>query len=364
MAVAVLLPAYNPDERLVAFAEELRSTGSFPAIIVVDDGSRAECRKLFARLAAMPGVTVLRHAANQGKGAALKTGLDYFCRTMPGCLGVVTADADGQHLARDVARVARKLEETPQELVLGSRRFTGAVPLRSRLGNGLTKYAFRLLVGKRLEDTQSGLRGIPRSLACELRQVKYSGYEFELEMLIRCKQTGVAIQECPIATVYLDDNRSSHFNPLVDSLRIYCVLLRFVAASLMTAAVDYAVFVAALPVLGSILGAQAGARLVAGGVNYYLARRAVFHSRAAVGRTLLKYVLLVVVMGLASYSLIQALVLALGANVVLAKIASELLVYAANFLIQRDYIFQATAEEPQTPVVPSATPAEPASKAA
>jgi putative flippase GtrA len=290
-------------------------------------------------------VIVLAHPANQGKGAALKTGLDYICRTMPHCTGVVTADADGQHLVRDIVRVARKLEESPNALVLGSRRFAGPVPLRSRLGNACTKYAFWLLVGRKLEDTQSGLRGIPRALAGELRNVKYSGYEFELEMLIHCKRTRVPILECPIATVYLDGNQSSHFNPLVDSLRIYCVLLRFVAASLLTAVVDYAVFVAMLPLLGSILGAQAAARLVAGTVNFQLARRAVFHSRVGVGKALAKYVLLVVAMGLTSYSLIQASVLAFGTNVVLAKLASELLVYAANFLIQRDIIFQAKPEE-------------------
>ena len=74
MDVAVLIPAYNPDDRLPAFVAELRRTGQFRQIIVVDDGSRDDCRPLFAALAASAGVTVLHHAVNLGKGAALKTG--------------------------------------------------------------------------------------------------------------------------------------------------------------------------------------------------------------------------------------------------------------------------------------------------
>ena len=234
-----LIPAYNPDRLLVRLVQEMQRSGRLAEIIVVDDGSGEECRSIFARLAAIPGVTVLHHAVNLGKGAALKTGLNHFCFAMPEGSGVVTADADGQHLPADVLRVAQRLEETGDRLVLGSRQFAGGVPLRSRLGNVCTKYAFWGVMGKKLEDTQSGLRGIPQALARQLLRAKNSGYEFELDMLVHCRRTGVPIEACPIAAVYLDENRSSHFHPLFDSLRIYYVFLRFIAALLATAAVDY-----------------------------------------------------------------------------------------------------------------------------
>jgi putative flippase GtrA len=351
MDVAVLIPAYNPDDRLPAFVAELRRTGQFRQIIVVDDGSRDDCRPLFAALAASAGVTVLHHAVNLGKGAALKTGLNHFCCTMPAACGLVTADADGQHLTADVLEVAQRLLRAPESLILGSRQFAGTVPLRSRWGNLITKYAFWGLVGKKLDDTQSGLRGIPQRLARQLLRVKNCGYEFELDMLVHCRQAGVPILTCPIATVYLDDNRSSHFHPLFDSLKIYGVFLRFIAASLTTAVVDYAVFVLVYGAVANVLAAQSSARLVAIGINFVLARQAVFHSRERVARALWKFILLVAVMGATSYCLIQTAMYAFGWNVIAAKVASELLVYLANFAIQRDFIF-AAATEKTNPVVP------------
>ncbi len=294
----------------------------------------------------MPRVTVLHHAVNLGKGAALKTGLNHFCFAMPQASGVVTADADGQHLAADVLRIAARLEETGDRLVLGSRQFALGVPLRSRFGNVLTKYAFWGVMGKKLEDTQSGLRGIPQNLARRLLRLKDSGYEFELDMLVHCRRTGVPIEACPIAAVYLDENRSSHFHPVVDSLKIYNVFLRFIAASLATAAVDYFVFFLAFAGMANILLAQVAARLAAVGVNFVLARQAVFRSRADWGWSLAKFVLLVAVMGATSYCLIRATMHAFGWGVLPAKIASELAVYLANFVIQRNFIFANAAAAP------------------
>ena len=162
-------------------------------------------------------------------------------------------------------------------------------------------------------------------------------------MLVHCRRTGVPIEACPITTVYLDENRSSHFRPLFDSLRIYYVFLRFIAASLATAAVDYLVFFLVFAGMANILAAQAMARLAAVGVNFVLARQAVFRSRADWGWSLAKFVLLVAVMGATSYCLIRTAMCAFGWSVLPAKIAAELTLYLANFVIQRDFIFRDAA---------------------
>ena len=342
MDVAALIPAYNPDLRLVGLVQELRRSGRLAEIIVVDDGSGEQCRPLFARLAALPGVTVLRHAVNLGKGAAPKTGLNHFCSAMPQASGVVTADADGQHLPADVLRVAARLEETGDRLVLGSRQFALGVPLRSRLGNVVTKYAFWGVMGKKLEDTQSGLRGVPQALARQLLRLKDSGYEFELLMLVHCRRTGVPIEACPIATVYLDENRSSHFHPIFDSLKIYSVFLRFIAASLATAAVDYLVFFLVFAGMANILLAQ-GAAAGGGGREFRPRAAGRLPLGADWGWSLAKFVLLVAVMGATSYCFIRTAMHAFGWSVLPAKIASELAVYLANFIIQRDFIFRNAA---------------------
>jgi len=133
--------------------------------VVVDDGSGPEFAKLFQRVEQLRNVRLLHHAINLGKGAALKTGINFALTNWPTTTGVITADADGQHSPADIVAVARELKRYPQALILGARRFGGPVPLRSWLRNTLTRQIFRVATEKSFTDTQTGLRGWPRS-AC------------------------------------------------------------------------------------------------------------------------------------------------------------------------------------------------------
>jgi glycosyltransferase involved in cell wall biosynthesis len=242
--VVLVIPAYNPGPELEPLVREMiRIPGEFASVILVDDGSEPQRRELFDRLAALPGVTVLRHAVNLGKGTALKTALNEALCRFPESAGAVTADADGQHTPSDIRAVARMLDDGAADLILGARRFSRDIPLRSMVGNRIILTLFRLLVGRRLSDTQTGLRGIASRVIAPLLHIGHSGYEFELDMLIMSKHHGWSIAEVPIETVYIDDNRSSHFRPIRDSIHISMQLFRFVGVSLATAAIDYAIFV-------------------------------------------------------------------------------------------------------------------------
>jgi glycosyltransferase involved in cell wall biosynthesis len=190
MPIAALIPAYNPDLQLVRLVEAL-SSSSFAAIVVVDDGSRDPSQSIFREIEQFPRVTLLRHAANLGKGAALKTGLNHvYCR-FAGYRGAVLLDADGQHLVQDALKVAAQLGRFPDSLVMGVRTFDREVPLRSRIGNELTGFLFRILTGSCLRDTQSGLRGVPLQFIPHLLKIDSNGYDFELNMLLACKHTGI-----------------------------------------------------------------------------------------------------------------------------------------------------------------------------
>jgi len=222
----IVIPAYQPTPKLVELVEDLSGDGR--RIIVFDDGSASAFRGIFKSVAALPNATVLSHAVNVGKGGTLKAAFNHvLLRMPPDTVGVVTADADGQHLTADIRRVADRLERggaTGGSLILGSRTFERSVPLRNRFGNLLTRRVFRIVTGRELADTQTGLRGIPRTFLPALTQLRSGRYEFELEMLVIASRT-MAIEEVPIATVY-GDFAKSHFNPLRDSLRIYAALLR------------------------------------------------------------------------------------------------------------------------------------------
>jgi putative flippase GtrA len=344
-SVAFVIPAYKPSGALVSLVRAL-SQMMPAAIVVVDDGSGQEFSDLFREVSGGQDVTVLGHAVNLGKGAALKTGLNHVLRTVSGLSAVVTADADGQHLPEDIRRVALASIEQPHRLVLGVRDFKQDVPLRSWVGNSLTRVAFRLLIGRRLRDTQTGLRGIPRTLVPSLLRVPSTGYEFELDMLVLVKHLCVPTTEVPISTVYLDGNASSHFNPILDSMRIYFVLLRFSAMSFLTALVDNVVFLVMFRATAGAGVAQVVGRLVALPVNYVGARRAVFFSREPHREVLPKYLLLVGGSGLVSYALIRVLSESFGLGVFAAKIIAETTLFIANFTLQRDFVFTRRVPDP------------------
>lgn len=336
--VAILIPAYKPSSQLAALAGSLARELGAP-VLVVNDGSPSEYDRYFELCAETPGVEVISHVVNLGKGQALKTGLNHlYARYGHGLVGVVTADADGQHLVHDIAAVADTLRADPSSLVLGARRFEGDVPLRSRLGNQVTRVIFRFVAGWWAMDTQTGLRGIPACLVPDLLRLKSTRYEFELDMLIAARKKGLSLKEVPIQTVYIDGNRSSHFNPLVDSLRVYFVFARFMGASMVTALSDYLVFIAATAGGVGILGATAWARAFATAVNFFLVRRYVFKSRSSAAMEFAKFAALVVVLGYFSYRL-TSLLAAAGFPVLLAKCVSELGLYALNFTVQRRLVF-------------------------
>ena len=342
----IVIPAYEPTAKLIELVEDLSRDQR--AIVVVDDGSSLPCREVFSKAAAFPNVTLLSHAVNLGKGQALKTAFNHvLLTTAADAVGVVTADADGQHLAADIRRITERLEDTarPAALILGSRAFQGDVPLRSRFGNVLTRKIFTLLIGRALIDTQTGLRGIPRAFLPELTQLEASRYEFELEMLIRATRR-MPIEELTIATVY-GTFAKSHFNPLRDSLRIYFVFLRFIRMSLITAAIDYATFAIVFNARRNILLSIIIARLIAASFNFIVNRRVVFRSRGNIVGEALKYATLVITLMSISYGLVTVMTAVLGFGVYTSKLLAEGALFAASFALQNLVVFTDRRESDQ-----------------
>jgi len=342
--IVIAIPSYQPGKPLLDLLRDLRDNTDSP-IVVVDDGSRQDCWEIFEEAALVDGVRVLRHAVNLGKGAALKTAFNHALCEWPGADGVVTADADGQHLAEDILAVAERLEAERDALVLGARQFGGGVPLRSQLGNRLTKGVMRIVAGQHLNDTQTGLRGVPRILLPYMLRIVANGYDFELDMLLVCKHRDIRIVEEPVQTVYIAGNRSSHFNPLTDSLKIYFTLLRFSIVSIITTAIDNSVFFFLTHPLGWVVWhAQVAARLAALLFNYRAARRAVFLKEKGSPLTFFKFLALVVCSGTLSYTLMMALRDHAHFALMPAKLTAETLLFFVNFLVQRDFIFAARAQ--------------------
>ncbi len=351
----VLIPAYEPGPCLEPLVTELLAADPEIEVVVVDDGSGSSSAAAVFRRVAVAGATVLHHDRNRGKGAALKTGLAHALDAYPG-EDVVTADADGQHTVRDILHVADGLREDAAAgvpaLILGCRAFTGAVPLRSRVGNTLSRWLFRLAAGWPLSDTQTGLRGIPSSLVAWVRDQPGERFEYEQNVLLRCRRSGVATRELPIDTVYLEGNASSHFRPVVDSLRIAIPLVLFAGSSLLAFLVDTVLLLVLTAVTGWVVPSIIAARVVSASVNFALNRRYVFVSAALPHRRLLgqalRYGILAIAL-LASNIVWIAALTGFGVPLIVAKIATEAVLFVTSYGVQRTFVFGARPAIPAGP---------------
>lgn len=335
----LIIPAYNPDKKLVELLKQHKQLGYDQKCIVVNDGSNQGSNEIFRELEA-EGYIVLHHDKNQGKGAALKTAmnyyLDHFSASSP---GVITADADGQHTVSDIIRLSKLFQEEPDKLYLGVRQISkGSVPLRSRIGNVLTKFLFNLVTQNKIKDTQTGLRCIPADLVKYLVVTSTTRYEFEFEMFFIAKKHHVKIKQMPIETIYIDNNQSSHFNPLVDSLRIYFIFVRFCSVAICSFLLDFSLFsmfyfFSHQPGLSVF-----GARFISAPVNFILNKKISFKSQNNIVSSAIQYFALVLLIALTSFHLMN-LIHYTGLNIYCSKIIAEFLIFLANFFIQYLVIF-------------------------
>jgi glycosyltransferase involved in cell wall biosynthesis len=322
--------------------EEIRQSDPAP-IVVVDDGSGPACRELFERASRVPGTTVLTNAVNLGKGAALKHGMNHILVNHPDCVVVVTADADGQHAVTDILKVANALQAGPAEVTFGCRDFKRDVPFRSKIGNVVSRYVYRFVVGLNLSDTQTGLRGIPRRLMELSLGIRSNRYEFETEQIIAAKTAGFKFTEVPIQTVYIDDNSGSHFNPILDSFRIYFVLLRYALSSVATALSDFIVFYILTANGIALLSANMSARGVALWLQFVLLKKYVFKSKAGLP-IFAAYVAYVFFSGYLSAAMQAQFAGHFIDSALLAKVVVESVIWIFNFMFLRDIIFRKWSE--------------------
>lgn len=346
MKTALIIPAYKPGEEMLKLLEQFRDNQNFLPI-VVDDGSGEAFRAIFD---AVPDFAVLlRHEVNRGKGAALKTAMRHVLDHLPECALALTADADGQHKYQDILRVNEVAKANPGALVLGSRKFDGDVPFRSRFGNGVTRQVFSIASGTKVYDTQTGLRAFDRNAMEKFLQIGGDRYEYEINMLLGAAQSGMKIVEEWIETVYLDDNSSSHFNPLRDSIKIYMCILKFCCSSLLAFVIDFVMVLLLNAVTGSLapeislLVSVVGARLVSATANFFVNRSMVFKGNERLGKAALKYAALAVVILAANYLMMRLLTIGLHWNLALAKVVVEVVLFVASFAVQGKFVYRGKA---------------------
>lgn len=346
--IPVIIPAYEPDEKLLQLLRELREA-EIKNIILVDDGSGMDYRDIFVQAEEEHNCIVLRHGVNLGKGRALKTAFNYCLDKFPDEEGCVTADSDGQHSPECILTCASQLQLHSDALILGCRSFDEEhVPARSEFGNKCTRIVMKYLVGISVSDTQTGLRGIPMHFMRILLRVKGERFEFETNMLMETDTQKIPIIEVPIQTIYIEENKTSHFHPIRDSIQIYMIFGRFLFSSLSSSIVDlilFSMFCYLLKgqdtgIFSYITMATVMARILSALYNYSINYRVVFQSRKSVSQTIWKYALLAIVQMSCSALLVNLLYPFFGGFEVFVKIPVDVILFFLSFLIQREIVYK------------------------
>ncbi len=211
MEYIILIPAYNPNNKLLKLLREIDN--KYP-VILINDGSDKMYDDIFE--GAKKYAHVINYEENMGKGYALKTGFNYINDNYQDYI-VVTMDADGQHTLNDALKLCDRVKDNDDALMIGKRTFDRHTPIRSRIGNRIIRKKFKKATKMNIYDTQSGLRAFSYKLIDYMLEVPGYRYEYEMNVLLNLKDNDIKYREIPIKTIYLDNNRGSHFKTIKDS---------------------------------------------------------------------------------------------------------------------------------------------------
>ena len=222
MKKVILIPSYEPDNKLIKLVKDLSKEEV--DVVVVNDGSNETFDNIFKDVEKY--AKVLTYNENMGKGYALKTGLKYIKDKYKEDYLIITMDSDGQHTIKDAKRLIEYIENNQNVLAIGKRLRDKKIPLRSKLGNSITKFVFFLTTGVKVYDTQSGLRCFSDKLIDYMLNVDGDRFEYEMNVLMLCAKNKIKMKEIVIETIYIDNNSGSHFNKFKDSYLIYKNILK------------------------------------------------------------------------------------------------------------------------------------------
>lgn len=357
MKVSVIIPSLNPDEKLVSVVDSLIKKG-FEDIILVNDGSDDSHMWPFEKVGDYEQCTILTHEVNKGKGRALKTAFRYCIDNRKDYLGVVTVDGDNQHQADDIYNCCETMLAC-DKVVLGVRTFDGDdVPFKSRFGNNLTSFVFKAVCGLNITDTQTGLRAIPYRYLQGFCDIEGERFEYETRMLLEFKRSNIPYTEVPIKTVYIEENASTHFNPVKDSIKIYKIIfkytfssaiLKYIFSSLASWVIDnlifnlLEIFLVMITISLRLLISTVVARVLSSVFNFTMNRRLVFKSDRDVKSSAIRYYTLWLCQMTLSYLLVFVFtrLLVLGsAAVAITKILVDLVLFVISYNIQKKWVFK------------------------
>ena len=335
MRKIALIPAYEPDERLIQLSKELYNREF--ELVIVDDGSGIKYYDIFKECKKI--AQVISYDENKGKGYALKIGLKYIKKEFNNFV-VVTIDSDGQHRVEDAEKLSVFAMENKDTLVLGMRKRDKKVPIKSKLGNSITRFIYKLSTHLDVYDTQTGLRAFSEELIDMLIKIDGEKYEYEMNVLLNLARNKIKIKEIEIQTIYIENNKGSHFNVVKDSIKIYKEIIKFSLSSITSFFIDYGLYGLFTIIFNNIILSNITARLISSTYNFLINKLVVFKSDKGTLKSYIQYFLLVIAMLALNTLLLNILVNFCGINKYVAKIITELTLFIVNWIVQKKIIFK------------------------
>lgn len=335
MKKIALIPAYEPDDKLIKLSEELYAKEFL--CIIVDDGSGKYYEEIFN--SCKKYASIISYEKNMGKGYALKKGLNYIKDNFTEYV-IVTIDSDGQHSVEDAEKLCVFAMDNQDTLVLGMRRRDKKVPIKSRIGNSITRIIYKISTDVDIYDTQTGLRAFSEKLAHKMINIEGSKYEYEMNVLLQFAREKIKIREIEIRTIYIKNNKGSHFNVIKDSIKIYKEIIKFSISSITSFLIDYVLYGIFSFIFNNVVIANILARLISSNYNFMMNKFVVFKSDKNIIKSYISYFVLVICMLLLNTIILNFLVNFVGINKYIAKVITELLLFVLNWLVQKKIIFK------------------------
>ncbi|MCR5505416.1 MAG: bifunctional glycosyltransferase family 2/GtrA family protein [Bacilli bacterium] len=341
--VALVIPIYEPEENCLCFLKSFKPD-DFDYFLIVNDGSSEQYDHIYEEIERQTLFKVVGYRPNKGKGHALKYGFKYLMDLDKDIKYFVTADGDGQHAYDDILHVKNVTMANPQALVLGSRVFDKkAMPRKSWMGNRISSLKFKILTKQTIRDTQTGLRGIPYPLFDLAINTEGNRYDYENYFLEEAVKEAELIQ-IDIASIYINDNKGSHFRPVRDSLIINKAVVLYALVSLMSWGLDLGLFhllsnfVFTSSAVSQVYLSTLLARVTSGFFNFLFLFLFVFDKREKFSKKLMKYsVVFVINLGL-SATLTYAFK-SLPTSLTFVKFVVDMVISIINYFVNRLWVF-------------------------
>ncbi len=340
---ALLIPIYEPDGSSLVFLRTFKQ-GDFDRFLVIDDGSGERFKAIFDEIAATTVFEVIGYPVNKGKGFALKHGFARLLEKDPDLDYVITADGDGQHAYEDILRVKESAIEHPGCVIMGNRVFDKkSVPIASKIGHFLASISFKGVSRQKIDDVQTGLRGIPSALFPLALETPGNRYDYEHDFLLEASKVA-DIVSVDIKAIYIDNNRGSHFHPIRDTLIIHKHVLLYILASVGSWGIDlglfylFSTYVFTGNAEQQVFISTLLARIISGFGNFLLLFFFVFDRRRGFAQKLGKYATLFVINLCLSGGLTYAFKF-LPAALTFIKFVVDAVISIVNYFINRIWVF-------------------------